>query len=220
MVVSAVRVGLTGGIGSGKSTVAQLLVAQGATLIDADAIARSLTLAGGSAIPALASMFGPDCLTTDGAMDREKMRERVFNDPQAKQRLEAIIHPLVSLATQKQAAQAAAQGASFIVFDVPLLVESHVWRQKVHRVLVVDCTPEVQIQRVVARNQLSPLAVAKIIASQAPRARRLGAADGVIFNADLSIEQLAIEVNQVAGLFGLSLNATPGSHRPTNFKSA
>ncbi len=216
----AVRLGLTGGIGSGKSTVAQLLVARGAGLVDADAIARHLTLAGGLAIPALVSTFGPDYLTADGAMDREKMRLRVFDDPTAKQRLEAIIHPLVGLETQKQAARAVAQGALCIVFDVPLLVESNTWRQKVDRVLVVDCTPEVQIQRVMARNQLPRPAVEKIIASQASRARRLRASDFVIFNADLSMAQLTDEVDQLTRLFGLSLNATPGSHRPTNFKSA
>ncbi len=216
----AVRLGLTGGIGSGKSTVAQLLVAHGAALIDADAIARKLTLAGGLAISALLSTFGADSLTADGAMDREKMRLRVYNDPTAKQRLEAIIHPLVSLETEKQAVQASAQGAPCIVFDVPLLVESNTWRQRVQRVLVVDCTPEVQIQRVMARNQLPRSVVEKIMTSQAHRERRLGAADLVIFNADLSLGQLADEVKQLAGLFGLSLNATPGSHRPTNFKSA
>ena len=203
MVVPAVRLGLTGGIGSGKSTVAQLLVARSAVLIDADAIARRLTQADGLAIPALVSTFGPDCLAADGTMDREKMRRRVYDDPTAKQRLEAIIHPLVNLETQKQVASAAAQGARCVVFDVPLLVESQVWRQKVHRVLVVDCTPEVQIQRVMARNQLSRAVIEKIIASQAPRAQRLGAADWVIFNEQFSLGQLADEVDQLAGLFGL-----------------
>lgn len=220
MVQPAVRIGLTGGIGSGKSTVAQLLEARGATLVDADAIARGLTLVGGLAIPDLVRTFGPDCLGADGAMDRAKMRLRVYDDPTAKQRLEAILHPLVSLETDNQATLASAQGATCIVFDVPLLVESATWRQKVHRVLVVDCTPEVQIQRVLARNQLPRAVVQKIMASQAHRERRLGAADWVIFNVELSLEQLADEVDQLAGLFGLSLNATPGSHRPTNFKSA
>ena len=215
-----VRLGLTGGIGSGKSTVAQLLLAHGAALVDADAIARDLTGAGGLAIAAIVNAFGPDCLTADGAMDREKMRVRVYGDPTTKQRLETIIHPLVSLQTQKQAAQAAAQGATCIVFDVPLLVEFGVWRSKVDRVLVVDCTPEVQIRRVMARNALSREAIEKIIASQAPRARRLAAADLIIFNADLSLKQLATEVEQIARVFGLSSTATPVSHRPTNFKSA
>ncbi len=216
----AVRIGLTGGIGSGKSTVAQLLGARGAVLVDADAIARNLTLAGGLAISLLIETFGPDCLAADGAMDREKMRLRVYDNPAAKQRLEAIIHPLVSLETQKQAAHASAQGASCIVFDVPLLVESSIWRQKVQRVLVVDCTPEVQIRRVMARNQLPRAVVEKIMASQAHRERRLSAADLVIFNANLSMTQLADEVDQLTQLFGLSSNATPGSHRPTNLKSA
>ena len=196
--VPVVRLGLTGGIGSGKSTVAQLLLARGATLVDADAIARSLTQPGGLAIPALVSTFGPDCLAQNGAMDREKMRQQVFDHPATKKTLEAIIHPLVEQETQKQASFATAQGARCVVFDVPLLVETQAWRQKVHRVLVVDCTPEVQIQRVMARNQLERSAIKKIIASQAHRARRLGAADWVIFNAGLSLGQLADEVAQLA----------------------
>jgi dephospho-CoA kinase len=216
----AVRLGLTGGIGSGKSTVAQVLVERGAVLVDADAIARHVTLAGGLAIPALVSAFGPDCLAADGAMDREKMRLRVYEDASARQRLESIIHPLVGQETERQAAFALSQGAPCIVFDVPLLVESNTWRQKVHRVLVVDCTTELQISRVMVRNQLTRAAVEKILASQASRERRLQAADFIIFNANLSMEQLANEVDQLTWLFGLSSNATPGSHRPTNLKSA
>ncbi len=216
----AVRIGLTGGIGSGKSTVAQLLTARGAVLIDADAIARNLTVTGGLAMPALISTFGPGCLTADGAMDREKMRSLAYDDAAAKQRLEAIIHPLVGLETQRQAAIASAQGASCIIFDVPLLVESNAWRHKVHRVLVVDCTPEVQLERVMARNQLASSVIEKIIASQAKREMRLKAADWVIFNAYLSMQQLADEVEQLTRIFGLSSSATPGSHRSTNLKSA
>lgn len=215
-----VRLGLTGGIGSGKSTVAQLLVARGATLVDADAIARGLTLAGGAAIPALVRAFGQECLTADGAMDRDLMRLKVFDNPMVKQRLEAIIHPLVSLETQKQAVEAAAQNARCIVFDVPLLIESGVWRQKVDRVLVVDCTPEEQIQRVIARNLFSRAAVEKIMAAQAPRAHRLAAADLIICNAGLSAQQLDSEVRVVAALFGLSSDALPACYWPTNFKSA
>lgn len=220
MVKLAVRLGLTGGIGSGKSTVAQMLVARGAALVDADAIARRVTLAGGSAISALVTAFGPDYLTADGAMDREKMRLRVYEDAAARQRLESIIHPLVGQETERQAMLALAQGAACIVFDVPLLVESNTWRQKVDRVLVVDCTAKVQISRVIERNQLTRAAVEKILASQARRERRLQAADLIIFNANLSLEQLADEVDQLTGFLGLSSNATPGSHRPTNFKSA
>ncbi len=203
MGVAVVQLGLTGGIGSGKSTVAKLLVARGAVLIDADAIARSLTMPEGLAIPALVSTFGPGCLTATGAMDREKMRLQVFDDLQVKRRLEAILHPLIEQETQKQASSAVAQGKPCVVFDIPLLVESKAWLQKVHRVLVVDCTPEVQIQRVMARNQLPRSDIEKIIAIQALRSRRLRAADLVIFNEELSLAQLADEVDQLAHLFGL-----------------
>ncbi len=199
----AVLLGLTGGIGSGKSTVAQMLVARGAVLVDADVIARSLTEAGGLAIPALVSAFGSDCLNANGAMDREKMRLQAFNDPASKRLLEGIIHPMVQVETQRQTDVAVAQGAPCIVFDVPLLVESGIWRQKVHRILVVDCSPEVQIQRVIVRNQLSQPVIEKIIASQAQRSSRLGAADWVICNVDLTLKQLANEVDALVHFFGL-----------------
>lgn len=201
-----VRIGLTGGIGSGKSTVAALLAECGATVVDADAIARALSAADGDAMPSIAAAFGPDFVTATGALDRDKMRDLIHADAKARQRLESLIHPLVALETQRQAAVAVAQGQRCIVFDVPLLVESSVWRQKVDHVLVVDCTPEVQIRRVMARSQLSRPDVERILASQAPRERRLGAADTVIYNADLSLEQLANEVRQIAQCFGLSCN--------------
>lgn len=201
-----VRIGLTGGIGSGKSTVAALLAECGATVVDADAIARALSAADGDAMPSIAAAFGPDFVTATGALDRDKMRALIHADAKARQRLESLIHPLVALETQRQAAVAVAQGQRCIVFDVPLLVESSVWRQKVDHVLVVDCTPEVQIRRVMARSQLSRPDVERILASQALRERRLGAADTVIYNADLSLEQLANEVRQIAQCFGLSCN--------------
>lgn len=198
------RLGLTGGIGSGKSTVARLLAELGAAVVDADAIARALSAAGGAAMPLIASTFGPDFLTPTGALDRARMRTLIHTDATARLRLEAIIHPLVALDTQKQAASAASAGKPCIVFDVPLLVESTNWRQRVDHVLVVDCTPELQISRVMARSQLQRVEVENIMASQATRERRLSAADIVIFNVGLSLEQLADEVRQISHRFGLS----------------
>jgi dephospho-CoA kinase len=200
------RLGLTGGIGSGKSTVAKLLAARGAAVVDADAIARALTEPGGQAMPAIARMFGPTFITPQGALDREQMRSLVYVDPLARQRLESIIHPLVALETERQAGVASGAGHPCIVFDIPLLVESPRWRQKVDHVLVVDCTPDLQISRVMARSQLTQDAVEKIMASQAPRPQRLEAADTVIFNVNLSLAQLADEVDQMSRRFGLSLN--------------
>jgi dephospho-CoA kinase len=199
-----VRVGLTGGIGSGKSTVASLLAEAGAGVVDTDAIARDLTTAEGVAMPQIALEFGAQFLTPAGALARDKMRGLVFADAGARQRLEAIIHPLVALETQKQADIFARLGRCCIVFDVPLLVESPSWRQRVDHVLVVDCTPEVQIKRVMARNQLTQPEVENILASQTRRTRRLCAADSVIFNATLTFDELAGEVRQIATRFGLS----------------
>jgi dephospho-CoA kinase len=200
-----VRLGLTGGIGSGKSTVAQLLKQRGAVVVDADAISRELSAAGGSAIPFIASSFGQEYITADGALDRDKMRTLAYTDATARKRLETIIHPMVGLETARQADAAANAGSPCVVFDVPLLVESPIWRQKVDHVLVVDCTPEVQIIRVMARNPLSREEIQKIIASQASRETRLGAADTVIFNVDLSLDELSGEVHQISRRFGLSL---------------
>jgi dephospho-CoA kinase len=198
------RLGLTGGIGSGKSTVAGLLAQHGAAIVDADAISRQSTAAGGLAMPLIAAQFGPDFVTPDGALDRDRMRALIHSDAGARQRLEAIVHPLVAQETLQQTAQAIAQAHPCIVFDVPLLVESPTWRARVDHVLVVDCSAEVQISRVMARNQLARSDVEKIIASQASRAQRLAAADSVLFNVGLSLDQLADEVRQLAPRFGLS----------------
>ena len=200
------RIGLTGGIGSGKSTVAALLAQNGAAVVDADAIARSVSAIGGAAMPAIGAAFGSDFIAPDGALNRDKMRDLIYADPQARRQLESIIHPLVALETQRQADTALARGHTCIVFDVPLLVESLRWRQKVDHVLVIDCTPEIQIDRVMARSQLLRDEVEKIMLSQTDRLRRLRAADSVIFNADRSLADLADEVEQVAHRFGLSSN--------------
>ena len=198
------RLGLTGGIGSGKSTVASMLAAKGAAVIDADAISRSLTAPGGRAMAAIAQTFGPHMIDAQGAMDRQAMRQAVFQDPQAKQKLEAIIHPLVSQITAEQAQAAVQSGHRVLVFDVPLLVESgERWRQQVDRVIVVDCDAETQRQRVMARSGLAAEEIDRIIALQASRAQRLACADLVILNQGLNLSQLESKVAQVAADFGL-----------------
>ena len=199
----AVRIGLTGGIGSGKSTVLAMLVARGAAAVDADAISRATTAAGGAAIPLIASRFGADFLTPEGALDRAKMRERAYAQPEARRELEAIIHPLVGAEIARQVDAALAAGARCIVFDIPLLVESGRWRAQLDRVLVVDCEPETQVARVVARSGLAADEVHAIIAAQAPCALRLAAADLVICNEGLTLEALGHEVEQAARSFGL-----------------
>jgi len=192
---SPLRIGLTGGIGSGKSTVGLMLHELGAAVIDADAIARRVTASQGSAMPAIAQTFGADFISPDGALDRERMRAHVFSHPEAKQALEAIIHPLVAQETQRQAQHAIANGHHALVFDVPLLVESGTrWRAQVDRVLVVDCSEETQIERVMARNGWSRETVQAIIAAQASRAQKLAAADWVIDNEGISLEALRASV--------------------------
>ena len=200
----ALRVGLTGGIGSGKTTVAGILADCGAAVVDADAISRQTTAAGGAAIAPIAAQFGADMLTTAGALDRDRMRQRVFSDPDAKRRLEAIIHPLVGSETARQARQAEASGKRCIVFDVPLLVESGRWRQQVDRVLVVDCSEETQISRVIARNGWTREMVGQVLAGQARRSQRLAVADACINNdGEISLAVLNAVVRQLAQRFGL-----------------
>ena len=185
------RVGLTGGIGSGKSTVARLLQEHGAALIDTDAIARRLTLPGGLGVEPIRAAFGTDFIDATGALDRARMRELAFADPVAKSRLEAILHPLIGGETE---IQAGASNRDVLVFDVPLLVESGRWRARVHKVLVVDCTEATQFQRVMSRSGWAPDAVLAVIAQQASRTRRRATADAVIFNDALSLQQLAAQV--------------------------
>lgn len=194
------RLGLTGGIGSGKSTVARLLHARGATVIDADSIARACTQSGGQAMDAVASVFGADFVAADGSLDRQRMRDHVFAHPQARAQLEAIVHPLVG---QEIARQAAASTARCTVFDVPLLVESPRWRPQLDWVLVVDCSRETQIRRVLDRNGWERTTIEAIVDSQSPRERRLTAADTVISNDVNGIEHLQHEVHRWADRFGL-----------------
>ncbi|MDM0113614.1 dephospho-CoA kinase [Variovorax sp. J22R133] len=196
--MTALRIGLTGGIGSGKSTVAAMLVAHGATLIDTDAIARAIAQPGGAAMPALEAEFGPGVIAPDGGLDRAHMRELVFGDAQAKRRLEAILHPLIGQECERQAAAAT---GSLLVFDVPLLVESRRWRAIVDRVLVVDASEELQLKRVVTRSGWAPEAVRAVIDQQATRALRRAAADAVIYNENMSLAELECEVLSIAQIF-------------------
>jgi dephospho-CoA kinase len=190
-------VGLTGGIGSGKTTVADMLAARGAAVVDTDLIAHQLTAPCGSAIPEIRAQFGEAFLTVDGAMDRAKMRQYVFAEPSAKARLEAILHPLIRIETERAAEQA--QGA-YLVFVVPLLVESGTWRQRVSRMLLVDCTEQTQIRRVMSRNGLAESQVRAIMAAQASRQERLEAADDVISN-DGDALALIPQVDRIHALY-------------------
>jgi dephospho-CoA kinase len=200
----AFRLGLTGGIGSGKSTVANMLATLGATVLDADAISRSVTAPHGLAIDAITQVFGAGVITAAGALDRDRMRALVFADPAARERLEHIIHPLVAKETDRQAQAAEHAGASCLVFDVPLLVESRRWRQRVNQVVVVDCLEATQIARVIARSAMTVAEVTAIMTQQASRQLRLKAADAVIFNHGLSLRELAGELAELAPRFGLS----------------
>ena len=198
-----VRLGLTGGIGSGKSTVAQLLVQCGAALIDADQLARSVTGPSGAAMAAIAQTFGSEYVDTQGALDRDRMRALAFSQPASRKQLEAIVHPLVKQLTAAQVDAAVASSQRLIVFDIPLLVESSDWRSKLDAIAVVDCRVETQMDRVMARNALAPEAIENIIAAQASRSARRAAADVVFYNDGLSLSALEIQVCQVAAQFGL-----------------
>ena len=185
------RIGLTGGIGSGKSTVAALLAQCGATLIDTDAIARQLSQPGAAAIDPIRLEFGADFIAAGGALDRERMRALAFSEPAAKRRLEAILHPLIGAEAERQAQAAyAAHAAPAIVFDVPLLVESGHWRARVDAVLVVDCLEATQSRRVLARPGWTVATVRAVIDQQAPRAQRRACADAVIFNDAIDLNPL------------------------------
>ena len=197
------RIGLTGGIGSGKTTVAHMLAARGAQLIDADAISRQLTAADGGAIAAIRSQFGPDAVTPVGDMDRDAMRRMALTDPAARRLLESIIHPLVSAEVERLTQLAIRAGSACIVFDIPLLVESGRWRSQLDRVVVVDCLEATQVARVVARSGWSAEAVHKVIAIQASREQRRAAADLTIYNDALTLDALAALVAQISARFGL-----------------
>jgi dephospho-CoA kinase len=186
------EVGLTGGIGSGKSTVADLFAAHGVPLVDTDLIAHRITAPNGIAMPAIAAEFGNEFVAADGALDRARMRTLVFADDNARKRLESIVHPLIRAETERE--QREAQGP-YVILVVPLLVESGTWKSRVDRVLTVDCSVETQISRVMNRNGFSREQVLAIIARQATREARLEAANDVIDNDNVSLESLEAQVD-------------------------
>ena len=197
-------VGLTGGIGSGKSAAADEFARLGATVVDTDVIAHELTAAGGAAIPALRIIFGDEAIDASGAMDRVKMRERAFSDAAAKKSLEALLHPMIRDESRRRIEVAS---GPYVVHVVPLLVESADYRKRVDRVLIVDCPEELQIARVRARSSLPEEQVRAIMASQASRTDRLASADDVIDNSG-SLDALR---RQVAALHNRYLEASKRS---------
>lgn len=185
-------VGLTGGIGSGKSTVADIFSSLGIAVVDTDVIAHELTGARGAAMPEIAAAFGPDVLLAQGGLDRAAMRRRVFADPSARKRLESILHPRI-----RHEADVRCQAAvsPYVLLVVPLLIESGAYQQSVKRLLVVDCDEAIQVARVMARSGLSPDEVQTIMAAQASRAERLAVADDVVSN---GADRAALEPQVIA----------------------
>ena len=198
-------IGVTGGIGSGKSTVCRILAEFGAVVIDADQISRELTAAGGLAMPQIEVEFGAGMIAADGSMNRIAMRDLVFQDTSAKQRLEAIVHPLIGSISQQRESVAKAAQVQLIVHDVPLLIESFAnWRERLDEIWVVDCSEETQIARVMARSNLPRETILAIMASQATRSQRQDSADVVLLNENLTLPELTNLVKQAIARFGLS----------------
>ena len=197
------RLGLTGGIGSGKSTVGAFLAAGGGVLIDADALSRASTASHGEATSAIANIFGPEFLDAQGALDRVRMRNLVFSDLTARARLEAIVHPIVLRGIAERAAAAELAGAQLVVLDIPLLVESGRWAREVDAIIVVDCLEETQIERVMQRSAMTREQVQSVINAQASRPQRRAVADAVVFNDGLSLSELAAKTRTLAQGFAL-----------------
>jgi dephospho-CoA kinase len=196
-----VRIGLTGGIGSGKSTVAQMLLKQGVKLIDADQVSRQLTGPDGLAMPALVQSFGATVAKSDGALDRDAMRALMLRQADAKKQLEAILHPMIRHSIELQMDDAQRAGCTVIAADIPLLVESGArWRSRFDAIWVVDCAESAQIARVQARSAWSVSQIEAVMANQANRKARLACADVVICNEGLSLAQLEVLVSQALAL--------------------
>ena len=193
-------IGLTGGIGSGKSTVADALVARGAALVDTDQIAHALTAPGGAAIEPIRQAFGDAVIAADGRMDRAAMRERAFSDPQVRKLLESILHPLIRAGTDAGIAAALQNAAPYVLVAIPLLVEGGGARGRFDRVLVVDCPADVQVERVMRRSGLARAQVDAIMAAQATREQRLAMADDVVDNGG-SPDALPAQVERIDALY-------------------
>ena len=189
-----IRIGLTGGIGSGKSTVAAMLAACGAKVVDVDVIARSLTAPGGAAMPVLVAALGPQIMSADGALNRSLMRQWAFQNPDIKAQLESILHPMI---TRRALAEIDAVGSQTVVVDIPLLAESPHWRSRLDRVLVVDCSVATQVQRVRERSGWTDAQIQQVIAQQATREQRLAIADEVIWNEGVSLQKLRVFVENI-----------------------
>ncbi len=198
-------IGLTGGIGSGKSAAAQVFEKLGISVIDTDAIAHALTAPGGAAIAQIRAAFGPDYITAEGALARPRMRELVFADAARKRQLESILHPMIRAQTSELARAAR---SSYVILMVPLLVESGNYRQRCQRILVVDCPEELQLARVTARSGLAAEQVRAIMANQVTREARLAAADDVIDNSQ-DLAQLSRQVEALHARY-LQLAAAGG----------
>ena len=189
-------VGLTGGVGSGKSTIGEMLSRLGAGIVDADAISHQLSQPGGAAIDALRTAFGEAAIAADGSLDRSWMRAHAFADPGARARLEAILHPLIRAASHRRAEELSAAGSPYVAFVIPLLVESGDARGRFDRILVVDCSEATQLARVCMRPGIDMDVARAILAAQATRARRLAAADDVLFN-EAPLDQIEARVERL-----------------------
>ena len=211
MQFGAYRVGITGGIGSGKSTVTTQLKSLGAGVIDADAISRHLTSSHGEAMNAIVEKFGDEYQLADGSLDRSRMRELVFNQKERRNELEQILHPFIQNDMQNQFETMQECGEKLVVYDLPLLAESLKWRKNLDKIIVVDCSIETQVSRVLARdaqntNNPKPMTrdlVINIINSQASRKDRLKLADVIILNDDITRQQLNEEIAQISKQLGL-----------------
>ena len=190
-------VGLTGGIGSGKSAAADLLAARGALVVDTDQIAHQLTAPGGAAMEPIREAFGNGVVAADGALNRPAMRALAFEDPAARKRLEAILHPMIRAESERQCRAAT---TPYVVLVVPLLIESGTYRERVRRLCVVDCPEDVQVLRVMQRSGLEERQVRAIMAAQASRAERLAEADDVIDNS-AGYAELAVQVERLHGAY-------------------
>lgn len=207
------KVGLTGGIGSGKSMVADMLGAWGAAIVDTDVIAHDLTAPGGQAIGPIRQAFGPDVIAANGALDRPAMRELAFKSPESRRRLEAILHPMIRDETGRRAS--VAQG-HYVVFVVPLLIESGNWRRQLDRVCVVDCDPETQVARVQARSGLTREAIERIMSAQASREQRLAAAHDVVVNdGKTTLKELELSVRALHECWCMQAQQPPATPEQT-----